>query len=526
LRIGLFVERGRVAKWQAEALRRLAAGHEFVVYDCSGRVRPKRNWRAHGDYYALNLLQARRASGGQVPLPKELVIVARHSFQAEEDEGWDRLPATLLTQIASDRVSVLIKFGLGLLRVPPADQLAVPILSYHHGDPRRFRGRPAGFWEMRHGERRLGQVVQRLSNRLDGGEVLAFAETRVVPHSWRATLALAYRASPLLLDQAVARALAASALPIPATGCMTRLPASREVAKVASRMLTAKLRHLAYGAFAEKEWRVSTAPMPAGWSPLHPEALDDPANWTELPQLKPYRFLADPFFAPDGAVLAEAMRPDGRGSIVRFADGALREVTLVSRGHVSYPSVLQTDGVTFLLPEIASWSPQRIYQLDGGSAADLGDLEVAGRPRLLDPTLFTQDGRFYLFGNVREEGSGVLRLWSADHVRGPYVEHPDSPIRISPQGSRMGGSLFVHEGRLYRPGQDLSGAFGDGLCFFEVEAISPEAYAERLSGHLRFRSCRGPHTMNVFEGRVVFDHYRDSFSPFAGFRRLRRARSG
>ena len=90
----------------------------------------------------------------------------------------------------------------------------------------------------------------------------------------------------------------------------------------------------------------------------------------------------------------------------------------------------------------------------------------------------------------------------------------------------MGGSLFVHEGRVYRPGQDLSGAFGDGLCFFEVEAISPEVYAERLSGRLRFRSCRGPHTMNVFEGQVVFDHYRDSFSPLAGFRRLQRARSG
>jgi hypothetical protein len=198
-------------------------------------------------------------------------------------------------------------------------------------------------------------------------------------------------------------------------------------------MLTAKLRHLAYGAFAEKEWRVSTAPMPAGWSPLHPEALDEPANWTELPQLKPYRFLADPFFAPDGAVLAEAMRPDGRGTIVRLADGALREVTLVGRGHVSYPSILQTDGVTFLLPEIASWSPQRLYQLDGESTADLGPLHVTGHPRLLDPTLFSHDGRFYLFGNLREEGSGVLRLWSADYVRGPYAEHPDSPIRISPK---------------------------------------------------------------------------------------------
>ncbi len=90
---------------------------------------------------------------------------------------------------------------MGLLRVPSG--LACPILSYHHGDPREYRGRPAGFYELMNGKTAVGQVVQVLSETLDAGEVVAFAETKAHAHSWQRTMAEAYRASPLLLAAAV-----------------------------------------------------------------------------------------------------------------------------------------------------------------------------------------------------------------------------------------------------------------------------------------------------------------------------------
>jgi hypothetical protein len=90
----------------------------------------------------------------------------------------------------------------------------------------------------------------------------------------------------------------------------------------------------------------------------------------------------------------------------------------------------------------------------------------------------------------------------------------------------MGGPLFVHEGRLYRAGQDLTGAYGDGLCFFRVEALDEATYHELACGRLRFRSQRGPHTIGFREGKVVFDHYSEETSLLAGFRRLRQSRSG
>lgn len=37
------------------------------------------------------------------------------------------------------------------------------MLSYHHGDMRRYRGQPPGFWELYNGEREIGVTVQRLA---------------------------------------------------------------------------------------------------------------------------------------------------------------------------------------------------------------------------------------------------------------------------------------------------------------------------------------------------------------------------
>ena len=73
---------------------------------------------------------------------------------------------------------------MGLLRIEDEYQ-QLPILSYHHGDPSSYRGRPAGFYEIFNGEKTTGIIVQRLSNELDAGVILAFAESKIVNFSYK-----------------------------------------------------------------------------------------------------------------------------------------------------------------------------------------------------------------------------------------------------------------------------------------------------------------------------------------------------
>ena len=57
------------------------------------------------------------------------------------------------------KIKLIIRFGLGIIKT----NLATPIMSFHHGDPRKYRGRPSGFYEIANKEKIQGQVVQILT---------------------------------------------------------------------------------------------------------------------------------------------------------------------------------------------------------------------------------------------------------------------------------------------------------------------------------------------------------------------------
>jgi hypothetical protein len=288
------------------------------------------------------------------------------------------------------------------------------------------------------------------------------------------------------------------------------------VLRLIARLAKRKFARLAYGALFEKRWQVSTAPATIeGELPGH-------CQWRTLPQPRGYTFLADPFFAPDGSLLVEALNAaSGKGEILRLRDGEAPVRLSDPEVHHSYPAQVEEDGCCYVVPETALGRAPRAHLWDrpwGGGV----ELDIAGRPRLVDPTLFRHEASLYLFANLLEEGSGILRLWQAPSLFGRFDEHPASPIRMSPLGSRMAGEIVAApDGRLVRLGQDDSGGYGDGLVRFEIELLDPQTYSERLTGRLRFDGIKGPHTLNFRGGTALFDWYRERFSPLAGIRRLR-----
>ncbi|MBR4390573.1 MAG: hypothetical protein IKT08_00490 [Bacteroidales bacterium] len=59
--------------------------------------------------------------------------------------------------------------GFGIVKEPLLSLAPQGILSYHHGDMRKYRGQPVGFWELYHNESQMGVTVQRLSAGIDKG---------------------------------------------------------------------------------------------------------------------------------------------------------------------------------------------------------------------------------------------------------------------------------------------------------------------------------------------------------------------
>jgi hypothetical protein len=161
-----------------------------------------------------------------------------------------------------------------------------------------------------------------------------------------------------------------------------------------------------------------------------------------------------------------------------------------------------------------------MYSLTPQGMTFARDLLVQGGVHVVDPTLFEHEGRYFLFGNDRAHGSNALHLWSAATLDDEFKLHPMSPIRISPKGARMAGALIQEGPRLLRFGQNFVSDYGDGIFAFEVTALSPERYNERLIGEIRFKDRKGPHTLNFSQEEIVFDWYRNRVSPLAAARRL------
>jgi hypothetical protein len=510
-----------VHEWQRRALETLPADDRITVFACTN-TRLKRQLGKHFLYYGLNMVTVRNALTRQVPLGDiggRLLQVCE--FESELDGNWQRLPAAIASTISGSDAAAVLKFGMGLMRVP--EGVTMPILSYHHGDPDHYRGRPAGFWEMANGTPFMGQMIQSITNKLDAGRVLAFAETRVIRHSWRATLMESFRHSPLLLNIAIDNALAGRKIVKERNGKNYRLPSNLMVAKHVLRTGWIAAQRIAYGLFAEKYWRVATAPS---GDPLALATSNQPfpseSVWANEDTPKGYSFLADPFYAPDGSLLVEALdAKTGTGALLNLTDEASK--ISVANGHHSYPTMVEEDGKSYCVPEIANWSAPLIYPWDGNKLGEPRALDILDPTGLTDPTFVRHGGKLWLFANRKAEGSNILRLWSADSLFGRFTEHPQSPIRISPNGGRMAGNFLSQSGLLYRLGQNFETDYGDGISVFEIRRMDANGYAEHPIGGLRFSGVKGPHTFNLSPDgkKIVFDWYSDRYTPMAGIRRLR-----
>lgn len=520
-RIAVIADNGMVPRFGLSVLDAVRGCEEITVFSCTG-PRARRGRGLH--HAAPGLPAARNTWTRPVPVDQGRKRVEETvEFAAGFDGARQTLPAEVVKRLREGGFGVVLKLGMGPLEVPPPEVLPLPILAFHHGDPERYRSGPVAFWEMVHGEPAMEQVVEVLGDDPEATRVVASAETKVFPHSHRATIAEAYRHSPLLIDRAIENALSGTEAPARRHAAAGPAPSTSAVARFVLSVARQRLRRVVYGAVVEKRWHVSTATAPADVEQAlsGQDLIPEPRTWHTLRPSRGYVFYADPFFSADPpGVLVEALRAStGRGEIV-LVQGERHDRVSPPGGHFSYPAPLHLAGRQHIVPETASWNPPTCYVVENGAFRSLGPLDVDPGARILDPTLVEHRGRVYLFGNLRDVGSGPLHLWVADGLTAPFRRHPASPVLISPRGARMAGGLLRSGDTLIRFGQDFCSGYGDGIFAFRIDELSPTAYREHPIGEVRFADRKGPHTLNVGNGQVVFDWYQDAFAPLAGVRRV------
>jgi methionyl-tRNA formyltransferase len=85
-------------------------------------------------------------------------------------ETSDLYTEKLLAIIKKNCLDVLVLLGgFGIIKEPLINICPKGVISYHHGNMRKYRGMPPAFWELYNGEKEMGVTVQKIANGIDRG---------------------------------------------------------------------------------------------------------------------------------------------------------------------------------------------------------------------------------------------------------------------------------------------------------------------------------------------------------------------
>jgi len=150
----------------------------------------------------------------------------------------NRLPSGAISNL--ENTDIAIRFGFGIIKGEVLDAPTYGVLSYHHGDMTKYRGRPAGFYEFINNESVAGVTVQRLSEQLDAGEIVATTYCEIADcKSLCEAQERLFTTSPPLLSEVVIRLRDERSLQKPETlGTIYSTPAASDVLRYVRRRIS------------------------------------------------------------------------------------------------------------------------------------------------------------------------------------------------------------------------------------------------------------------------------------------------
>jgi len=386
------------------------------------------------------------------------------------------------------RLDLLIRAGGGILRGGILSASRLGILSFHHADNRINRGMPAAFWEVFHQQDTTGFTLQRLTEELDGGDVLMRGRfpTR---HYYQLNQAALYEKSNHYLKLLLGRVAASGDLPAalpstPYSRALYRAPRSSETIGYMARFLKdaagKRIRRLRG---REYQWQVSFTPAPWRQAVLwRARTIPNPRG----------RYLADPFVIErDGRTCCfvedyDCSTKRGRISVYELNSGGSSEFlgpVVEEPFHLSFPYVFEHDGELYMCPESSANRDIRVYRCTGFPLEWRLEKVIMSDVRAADTMLFEKDRCWWMLTNIDTADTGdycsdLFVFRSDSPLSDQWTPHAGNPVVLDAGYARNAGLL--REGtRLYRVSQRQGfDQYGKGSQINEIVALSDSSYEE------------------------------------------------
>jgi hypothetical protein len=528
--------------WQARALSDLLAVPgvcvPLVIVDprraetARGLRRTRRDpallWRAYNNRWV-----ARRSIALEpVDFSRELGTATVMSARVERRGKWSEyFTDDDLTAIRAHAPDVILRFAYGIIRGEILEAAPYGVWSFHHGDIERYRGGPPAFWEIVRDDAVSGAVLQRLTDRLDGGIVLKHGWFATVRHSYvrnvdRVYFGSAHWPAQMCREILAGRTDGVDARATTSDAPIDHNPTSRQMVRFLVRLALNWLRGQTRSILLTDRWRIGVIDAPIA-AVARGDAAEPRWLGVDVPRCE---YLADPFPDPTtGTVLAEHFSyRTRRGRLVRVdprtASPPMEPVDAPIEPHASYPFTVLAAGRHLCLPQIAGSV--------GVQCFELRERALRAMPLLvpdvhaIDPTLVHHDARWWLFFTDGERGPmSHLHIWHSPGFGGPWQPHLRNPVKVDVRSARPAGTPFVTGGTLHRPAQDCSTTYGSSIVVNRVRRLTPDEFEEHpvatLQPHGKWADAAGCHTLSSFGDKTLIDAKWRELCPVATVDELR-----
>lgn len=266
--------------------------------------------------------------------------------------------------------------------------------------------------------------------------------------------------------------------------------------------LTERLKYFIYE--LEKDWQIGVATAPVS-SYLSGGPL--PAiHWLSSPRGVMW---ADPFGVErDGRFYIfyeEMVYAKNKGTInCIILDKQYREIErkVIMDGpyHMSYPYLIQHDGVDYMLPETCGADKLTLYRSVKWPYEWKEEKVLLNTP-CIDTVLFHQAGYWWLVYTKKGErdGNEVYYIRRNTDMMDGWETCAEQRVDGGRYNSRSGGSVFEAGGRLYRVTQNCTDSYGQSLVINEIKDLTEGSYREEAVLEVRNPSpdSYGFHTISA-----------------------------
>ncbi len=241
---------------------------------------------------------------------------------------------------------------------------------------------------------------------------------------------------------------------------------------------------------------------------------------------KPRRFQADPFlFVKDEELFLfyELQHWDNPGCIAMIKTKDLKtwtnpKIVLQESFHLSFPFVFEDHDCVYMIPESQEDDSIRLYKANEDLSSFTNVRTILRQERknginfcFNDSHVYIKDNIYYLFTSYQKDWMYYQELYVSDNLLyGTFVKHPQSPICVSNEFGRNGGSLIEYEDKLIRVTQDCHADYGDNTSLMKITKLDEEDYQEELYMHNIFPKnsifIDGGHQLNIarFHGKYIY----------------------